>query len=68
MSFITNDNICECGHLKIKHAYDNKFAVKWCELNQKECDCWQYKARYIETREYVDLKIARVSDIIIERF
>jgi hypothetical protein len=56
MSFI-NDNICECSHPRSSHILDNKFQTKWCSLNQKSCDCWQYKARYIETREYVDLKI-----------
>ena len=59
MSFITNDNSCECGHPRANHVLTSKFEIKWCELNQRACDCWQYKARYVESREYVDLQIVR---------
>ena len=62
MIFITNDNSCECGHPRTNHVHDGKFEPRWCELNQKACDCWQYKTRYIESREYVD------QQIVIERF
>ena len=69
MSFATNDNSCECGHSKHEHVVDNKFNTKWCSLNQKACDCWQYKPRYIESRDYVDLKIVNGKKVIvIERF
>jgi hypothetical protein len=52
-----NDNICECGHPKILHFVDNKFVTKACTLNQKQCDCWGFKLRRVEHREYVDLHI-----------
>jgi hypothetical protein len=68
MSYL-NDNLCECGHPKHQHVIDNKFVTKWCSLNQQMCDCWQYKPRYIESREYVDLKIINGRrEIVIERF
>jgi len=47
-----NDNICECGHQKVLHQIDNKFNAKACSLNQIQCDCWQFKMRYVEHREY----------------
>jgi hypothetical protein len=59
MSFLINDNSCECGHPRANHVHDNKLTPQWCALNQKACDCWQYKAREVERREYVDLQIIR---------
>lgn len=47
-----NDNICECGHQKVLHHIDKQFTPKACSLNQKECDCWEFKMRYVEHREY----------------
>jgi hypothetical protein len=58
MSFITNDNTCVCGHPKSNHVYNNKFESTWCELNQRTCDCWQYKARRVERGDFAtDIKI-----------
>jgi len=68
MNFILNDNLCECGHSKFEHVADNKFNRKWCSLNQRVCDCWQYKAKYIESREYVDLQIVNGRIIVLEGF
>lgn len=62
MSFL-NDNQCECGHNKAEHVMDNKMVTRWCSLNQKSCDCWMYKPRFVETRDYALGKI----EIIIER-
>jgi len=59
MSFLINDNSCECGHPRVNHVHDNKLTPRWCELNQKACDCWQYKAREIEHRAYVEFQIVR---------
>lgn len=53
----TNDNLCVCGHNKALHFTDSKFVPKACTLNQKQCDCWEFKLRYVEHREYVDLNI-----------
>ncbi len=53
-----NDYICEYGHPKALHFMDNKFVVtKACTLNQKQCDCWGFKLRYVEHRSYVELNI-----------
>jgi len=52
-----NDNVCECGHAKVQHFVNSKFESQACSLNQRVCDCWQYKPKYIEHREYVDLQI-----------
>ena len=55
MSYL-NDNLCECGHPKTTHIKDDKFESKACSLNQKQCDCWQFKIRYTERRDFVSFK------------
>ena len=47
-----NDNVCECGHTKYEHVINQKFEPTFCSFNQKICDCWQFKVRYVEHREY----------------
>lgn len=60
MSFSLNDNVCVCGHSRADHIHDGKFAPRWCGLNQKACDCWQYQGgREIESREVFKLEITR---------
>ena len=57
MSFNLNDNQCTCSHPRSVHVHDGKFEPRWCELNQKACDCWQYKAIKVENKEFFDLQI-----------
>jgi hypothetical protein len=57
MSFSLNDNSCVCGHPRSGHIHDGKFDPRWCELNQKACDCWEYQARRVENKEIFNLEI-----------
>jgi diadenosine tetraphosphate (Ap4A) HIT family hydrolase len=36
--------ICKCGHLRANHLHLHLMPIipRWCEFNQKLCDCWKY--------------------------
>lgn len=54
-----NDNQCTCGHAKVEHHINNKFAPTSCSFNQKICDCWQYEPRKTLSEHALTLSLSR---------